>query len=553
MITTINMITIKLLIQKKNLSSLNFSYFENFLNNSFLNLVNYNKQFLYGENENGISSTKSPLLDLHIKERCVRNSQINDFHNFYTCLGLDRAISTYILLHKMLEENESYDFDDQLYKELLHFSLIELNDMLNLSNILMKQRIQSLLSSFYFYMLIYSIFLIILQFLIIYITFKIENLYQNILNTLLLLIRQLPPPSIYETKELFEIFSFKEIIKLENQRTSEIIYNKSNIPIILLGENDIIEGINETFENEFLLIPSELIGTSIRNYLKFPEIDIIDMSPDEQKSFRFYEKIQLIKKENSSIKYCNYKLFLYFYDFKPVHVDISAFLSKTQAYNGIILFIQNLTEIELLDSNLNQYKSILKNLENELISDYLITPLNNLKNSSNFQINEWLMIGIKIIIDDIPNVEGKIELGDIFSSINRFLNQYDYMIHYKNIGNIILQMPNILFSKINYVDKSLIYTKKLIEFLQDIKKKIKNYFKFYISIVTDGPIFFEIDTKDIKFEIYGNIIELCTEFLDFAPVDQAIISKRTQVLISDENIILRNYGKLILNEKTFLI
>ncbi|OHT17467.1 hypothetical protein TRFO_02483 [Tritrichomonas foetus] len=258
-------------------------------------LTKYHSNFFRGYDGNeGIYTISSKIRDFHNVDKCSSDLAQGEMHPFYSCIALDRLISTFILYSSYFaaEENkDSYPLNGVNFINLLHVTTAELYRSLYESRDMMSELIDSNAKNAEIISIILLMISLIIILINILIDYKLEKTLMKSLKTTLILLRHLPPPVVAETNEIIDLLLVKKNEESEEIfDPKQIIFNTTQTPIICIGDGFIIETINKAFRKAFNFSTEQLVGRKLTSLIEEPHENEGDKSIEEQGAFRMYEK-----------------------------------------------------------------------------------------------------------------------------------------------------------------------------------------------------------------------------------------------------------------------
>ena len=279
------------------------------------------------------------LIDkLHFQSSCVANHTNFDQHENYKCSSINQAIilfKTYIfdIISKI---DQIHSLSDPLFENLFHLTNSHLlNDLIIISNQIDQLNIffYKKFQNNFFNLLIISI----ISFLIIFIiNFFISLIFDSAFNSILIILRRLPPNYIINDEDLLSfILDKKNDKKNKILNLSEFIIFNSINPILFLSKNGNIELINNSLNKLLGFVPEQLLGQSISSIISEEDKDLIlnkiILMKNKQCSNIFEDHIKCINDSNNLIN---------------VQINIYGFISDiSNEITFFVIFLKDENEI----------------------------------------------------------------------------------------------------------------------------------------------------------------------------------------------------------------
>jgi len=520
-------------------------------------LKSSNLKFLHGSGNDGIYSKSDSIKNLHVKDKCQASSG-GSMHSFYSCLGLERALSTFILLSDTIVNGykTGIDFQTNEYVNLLHFGTAELYVLLKESRTLMDQLILDKINSdvkTVYILIICSIAMVIAMFS----AFSfLESAMKRTMKAILVLIRHLPPPVLAETTDIISALSLKNnsVEKLSNDPL-DVVFNNVSTPILCIGENNVIEAANKPFLSIFHISSGEVVGRRLNSIVPVPNVGEGQMSIEEQGGLRLFEKMELMKDGLYEFDHCHYLVNLQCSDGVPIPVQATCYSFQGRRNKNFVIFFEDTRELTSVQEELEQTERQVEALSAQLIPRAVSRFITGRERGFAFMSASSTVVAIRVpsIIDTAP---GSLESVDkIFSQLDSLANKHHPMMPHKTIGDIAFFIGGLFnnddpsehaVAGINYALEAKSILNNLIS-----KDKVKE--RFFVSVLTGGPLLCGlVGSTQLTFEISGSLIDDAADLAEFAPIDTIIVSQATREAIKDAKIAFTHQGIPFRGNTTYL-
>ena len=310
------------------------------------------------------------LQDLHIVDECEapQDGSISG-QDFYKCLGLQRAISTYVLYGTSLADNvETEHLNTQNFGYFMDLCVGKLYNSLLSSDALLTEQITNRIQR--------QRWIVIPSLVICAVLFVFLVLRDVLYTTLLfetnkagyLLLRHLPPASIVETPAILKEMVPEEPKKEVRTVIQDAVFDEISQPTLCLGEGNIIEMVNNPFTRAFNLTKSQIIGQRLTYFI--PETSNSDKSKPKTAETDFYEKLALIW-ENKLIDDDDiHARVACLIDGGASEIDIVGRLVRSKFslhVLGIVFFIEDIKRARDAETSLTNAQNYQVTLQNQLI------------------------------------------------------------------------------------------------------------------------------------------------------------------------------------------
>lgn len=599
--------------------SMGIEYFNSSLvTNYFLRYVDQitecSNVFIHGnENLNGMSSYSKSIERLHIEDKC--EASYGDL-NYYECMSFQRAISSFIVLAKeTMTDNFGTALESRKFYELFHVLTSDVNVMNEQSRDLTKDIIKGTIKK----SLTVSIVLLSIAAVFDIILFVCDFVYVNKLtlrmNTALLLIRHLPPPSVVETKGILDILLVENEDRKDQSETSvnDVIFNTITSPTILIGEGNIIEKVNSSFQDTFGLSSEKVVGRNLNFFIPPSDEDegslrLYDMLLKIQEGVVSDEPFSLVTKCVTSEEDEKDKDVMV-----TVKVTVFAVHDKDDFVNGFVILVDDKSRTANVEHQLSDVKKEVEQLISQLIPLNFNTIFRNEGNDFGYVIPSTF-----VVVVHVSGIEEFLEknwngYGEIISSLENEVKKNPPFIFLQTVYDVISFISGIIVDKEmgELASISHDFGRALVRVLN--KKLPRNKGKrFTVSIASGGPLiagfFNSIDASSCRvsnnnsssisiqkfqshtnfssynstmngfassnnngtaplsddslisdldtipvFDVLGNLLVKAAKLAVNADSEDIIVSSDTRELLGNDKSIIFGDGPVIDGEKTYLI
>ena len=311
------------------------------------------------------------LQDLHIVDECdaPQDGSISG-QDFYKCLGLQRAISTYILYGTSLADNvETEHLNTQNFGNFMDLCVGKLYNALLTSDALLTEQITNHIQSQWLTVILCLVTCAVLFLVLVllrdwgYTTLLFETNEAGYL-----LMRHLPPTCIAETPAILKEMVPEEPKKEVRTVIQDAVFDEISQPTLCLGEGNIIEMVNNPFTRAFNLTKSQIIGQRLTFFI--PETGNGDPSKPKTAETDFYERLAMIW-ENTLIDDDDiHARVACLIDGGTSEIDIVGRLVRSKFslhVLGIVFFIEDIKRARDAETSLTNAQNYQATLENQLI------------------------------------------------------------------------------------------------------------------------------------------------------------------------------------------
>ena len=499
-------------------------------------LQEYNRYFQNGDNNNGMLNKLSAVRDLHVMDSCS-NQVTSSAHDFYGCLGIDRAISSYVLyattIMDDIESGQSYTLDNENFIDLHHFATTHLPSLLKQSRTETVNYIFDTIDNAKILVIVFIVISIICLF-VAHIFISLINMFQKrTIKALLILIRHLPPPVIADSKEIIESLSLSEQTqKEEDLDPLEVIFNGISTPVLCIGENNVIEAANKPLLDTYKLTINEIVGRRLNAVIQTPSPNEQELTVEEQGALHLLEKLELMSKE-VEVQHCSYRVNFDCNEQEVVLVQMTAIPIKNGAGKiNFIIMTEDTRELMAIQHDLDILEKQTDILLNQLIPRTIASFVQGREGGFAFIGKTATIVAVRVT-SAYELIQHSFEpLDDIYSQIDSIANRTPPYMPLKTIYDTLFYIGG-LFTVNDTAGPPLAGIKLALEikgYLENTLPKGDDRARFYISVITGGPLLCGLVGRvQLQFEISGPLIDEAATLLESAPPDMIIVAESTKV------------------------
>ena len=524
-------------------------------------LQQYHQYFFEGIGDmKGMGLRSSEIRDFHNTERCSTDLVQGQDHTYYSCLALDRLLSTYILYcDNFFEKAKNRDGERFLstpqFMNLYHMKTHELYVYLGSSRQMMSSLIKDEISNNSTLVTVFLVISIILVAINLFFSFFIEITFMKSLKTTLLLLKHLPPPAVAENPALVNILLVKTAKKEEEfYDPKEIVFNNTQSPIICVGDSFVIETINRAFKKTYDFSNEQIVGKKLTSIIEKPPNDDKEKTIEEQGQLRMYEKMQLMVEHDEDLQ-CNYPINCINGTGNPVKTMVNAFPvhDRNNHVSNFILFIDNKKEITDVENQLEAAKNDSEKLMTQMIPQEVRSFMRDKGDDYVFSTKIATLVSIKI--------PGAIELLDsidsIFSSIEIISHEHPPFIKVKTFYDTLVFAGGVFGDENDnsHAKIGVDFAKQLKAELPKLVPEKEGMVKFQIGLITGGPLVCGIngEGKTKSFNVIGKLIDDSLQLVSSAPPEKIIMMESIKALLSEETSEELIQGPEALNQPSFVL
>ena len=527
-------------------------------------LSTYHSYFFRGyNNTEGVYTISPELRDFHNDDKCDNTGSQVNMHSYYSCISLDRLISTFILYSSYFADDPTYTLKGENFINLQHMSTAELFRDTKTSRIMMKDIVINTSSGSENNSMILLIIALLIIIINIFINYHLEKKLMLSLKSIMILIRHLPPPFVADTQELIDVL----LVKKEETKEAifdpyQIIFNTTETPIICVGDGFIIETINKSFRNAFHYSNDQLLGRKLTSLIIQPENNDKERTIEEQGAVKLYEKMELMLEQNEDMQ-CSYPINCICGDEQVVSTSVNAFPvhDKLNHINNFLLLIDDRRESSEIELKLESTRRENATLMSQLIPHDVGIFMADKNEDYVFSCNCSTAISIQIFNSIELQNENNDKLDDIFVQIENISKNYPSILKIKTLFDSLFFVSGLFSTdKDEYPNNA----SNAIEFAKQARDEILNLLPqsdksiVEISIISGGPLICGLEGDKYKyFDVIGQMINQLLELQSVTPPNKILITESTKILLADNNDIINfnelENGPMFLDDKTYML
>lgn len=485
---------------------------------SFTDLSTAEADFYSGTNfTEGIKDKFKDITDLHGSDRCSSSGSTTT-HAFYKCIALERLIFTYInLATSLLDPNAKFQSSD--FIEIYHMATGELYRLLQESRSLLHNHLTSSLESQKLQIILSIVFELVFYVFVVYWTmFSIQRL-KRILNTGLVLVRRIPPPSISNCIDLKCLLLGRSNNNTEaNKGPLQVVFDNLPTAVLTLSNDETIESMNEKAKTLFGFLSGQIVGQKLECLIqKIEKPDTDDLTEVEIGTINLYKELHEMtenpkaKQQQTFLTVCRTA--------NDVMLNVEATLCGIVEISGVannfVLFLRETEKEAEFKRQMYEAKEVTSKLMNQLIPSTVQGFIRDDRKDFAFIAKTSTVVAIQIVgfYDEMKRAG----TTDFITKISHFYNKIDVscvkhppMMRQKQVCDLYLAIGG-LFNEDTpkaIAQSAIAFSMEIVE---DTVHSVENFgldFRVQIGITTGGPLLCGLIGSDIKeFNATGHLIE----------------------------------------------
>ncbi|OHT00976.1 hypothetical protein TRFO_32138 [Tritrichomonas foetus] len=550
------LVVYKLIGKNQVMNYMNFTHLENLFLKYTDELVANSNMFIHGEDNNGMSKYSDAITKAYIDDNC---ETVSENAEYFECMSFQRAISTFIISAKslILDEVPGNGLSTEKFVNFFHIATCEIDEL----NTQSRNLTTNLIRSTQRVSLSVTISLLTLSIIFVIACIIIDIVFNNklirLLKTALLLIRHLPPPAVVESPQILSILLVQTDDFDETQsNANEVIFNSISSPTILVGEGNIIEAVNKSFQLTYGFQTEQIVGHHLNNFIPQPTSEEPDMSPEEQGAFHLYEKMNLIQLGEINDESFSYLTKCTSNEDEAMLVNVSVYTvkNKIDQIRGFVIIVEDKRRAIDAEEQLIEIKKNTELLMNQLIPRNFASIAEEKGSTFSFKIPSSFVIAVHI--NDIESVLERnwSDYDAIISALESDSYRNPPFFFLKTIYDVVIFIGG-LFEEKEMKELASISIDFCISMMKSLNTRLKSASvakRFSIAISCGGPLYAGlIHEKNPIFDVSGSLLFETAKIAVGTLNEVIVLSKEARGYFQDDSLSFKE-GSVIDGIQTYV-
>ena len=494
------------------------------------------EKFAHGDGDKpGIYELDPKIREFHITDKCASNASGGISFSFYSCLSLERSMSTFFVYSEDLAlESNAYTLKSELFVNYLHFVTGVLEVHLRQSRTMVLDFVMNRIRDSQVgttVMLVVAILLVIVNW---FLKFYLEGRFMGLLKTVLILLRRLPPPVIATTPVITDaLIVTSERTKSDMNDPGQLLFHYSQAPMLSLSANLAIESINQAFSNIFHFADDHIIGQSLPLVIHRPLAGDNEQTPEEQGAFHLYDKMERMVREGVELA-CTYPVEVHCGDGTTVSTDVTVHPVQTKAgeIKQFVLIAEDKRELVVLENKIKEDRKDTKYLGAKLVPMDLspIFETNGYDYVHTVECATLVTVHVKEMMYLINDTEHAV--AQLNAELNAVCEMFPPFIKYITVFDAFFFIGGLVPDETkNHADIGLKFAVELKKVIHRIVPR-KTHQRYALSVVTGGPVSCVLigdpeQGNSRRFDLVSEILDDGAALVALAPPNTIIISTAT--------------------------
>lgn len=509
---------------------------------SLTELNSVKEKFAHGTSDmTGIYTLDPKVQQFHITDKCASDISGGTSFYFYSCLSLERALSTFFVYSEDLSSaSSSNTLKGELFINYLHFVTGILDVHLKES----QQMVSDLVLNSIYEVKVGTVTLLAVVLVIVIVNWVIksyvENKLMSLLKTVLMLLRRLPPPVIATTPVITDaLIVTSKRAEGDTSDPVQLLFHYSQAPMLSLGASCVIELMNQAFSNVFHFADDHLVGQHLSLVIPRPLAGDNEQTPEQQGAFHLYDKIERMARDGVELP-CTYPVKIRCGDGTEVSTEVTVHpvQAKVGEINQFVLIAEDKRELVLLDNKIREAKLETKYLSAKLVPVELESIFANHGYDYVHTVESATLITVHVkdmryLITDTEHAVEKLhaELNTVCEMFPPFTKYQAVFDAFFFIGGLVPDETK------NHADIGLKFAVELKKVIHRIVPR-KTHQRYALSVVTGGPVSCVLlgDTEEgcsRRFDLISSLIDDGTYLVSLAPPNTIIIAGSTSERLTE--------------------
>lgn len=510
---------------------------------------------MYLNTEYGMGTVNKNIRDLQHNSKCDVGESAKYEHDRYVCMGLDNALSTFILYCENFVNSTDPELDSRDFANILHLMCAELNEMLEYGRgedlRFITEQVESGREQIAIIMSL-TVVLLVSNGII---DIALSVILKRLLKISMILIRHIPPASIAQNPELVSLFLPKrDYLHANGSCPDEVIFQMCNTSIVVIGVGTIIDFVNHTFQERFHLATDMLIGHPLTTIIPKPEKADNDAPLEEQGAFHLYEKLDQMLEFDATTDQCSYVTkCLCGEEYITVEVTAYKVMNRRGAVSSIVVFLEDQRSLESVQTKLEEVQQINEQLIGQIVPRDIANFAAN-RGAFSFVIKTATLLAVNVssVLDVIRDDLARFDV--VLSSIEGIIRKNPPFVVIKTVYNTVYAIGGLFHDGSDPGE----IARHGIKLARDISRHLSAELptgrkkRFAVGMAIGGPFLSGlVGDRNPVFEVSGALIDVVSELTFTAPDEGIIVSKDFKDALGDTEVRCKS-GPEVAGSPTFL-